>query len=201
MAAPARGGWGVHVRRACSGTYPLLARSFRWVTASEVRPASERDAETMAAIYAAAARQAWAHIYGEQNLEALQPPVDRLRAEIASADPRQHVLVAVREGRVIAFAVVRPSHDEDADSSRVGELSAFYSDPSVWGQGIGRELMASVTETLRQSGFTEATLWTSVDNHRPRRIYEVAGWTLDGTTRDKPWRGSSFRELRYRIKL
>jgi len=41
--------------------------------------------------------------------------------------------------------------------------------------------MASVIETLRQSDFTEATLWTSEDNHRPRRIYETAGWTLDGT--------------------
>jgi len=155
----------------------------------------------MAAIYVTAARQAWMHIYGEASLETLQPPVDRLRAEIASTDPRQQVLVVDREGRVVAFAVVRPSQDEDVDSSRVGELDSFYSDPSVWGQGIGRKLVAAVIEALRQSGFDEATLWTSVDNHRPRRIYEVAGWTLDGATRDKPWRGASFRELRYRIKL
>ncbi|MGZ4394794.1 MAG: N-acetyltransferase family protein [Gaiellaceae bacterium] len=171
------------------------------MTAVEVRPAHERDVETMAAIYVSAARQGWAHIFGRRNLETVQPPVDRLRGEIASADPRQQVLVADREGRVVAYAVVRPSQDDDVDSSRVGELDAFYCDPPVWGQGVGRALMAAVIEALRQSGFVEATLWTSKDNHRPRRIYEVAGWTPDGATREKPWRGANWRELRYRIRL
>jgi L-amino acid N-acyltransferase YncA len=171
------------------------------MTTVEVRPAHESDVETMAALYVTAARQGWAHIYGERNLETVQPPVDHLRGEMASTDPRQQVLVADREGRVIAYAVVRPSQDEDADSSRVGELDALYCDPQVWGQGIGRTLMASAIDALRRSGFAEATLWTSKDNHRPRRIYEVAGWTLDGTTRDKPWRGATWRELRYRFRL
>jgi L-amino acid N-acyltransferase YncA len=171
------------------------------MTAVEVRLADERDVETMAAIYIAAARQGWVHIFGERNLETVEPPVDRLRGEVASADPRQHVLVAASAGRVVAYAVVRPSQDEDADSGRVGELDAFYCDPAVWGQGVGRALLASVIEALRQSGFAEATLWTSPDNHRPRRIYEAAGWTLDGTTRDKSWRGASWPDLRYRITL
>ena len=166
-----------------------------------VRPSDDSDVEAMATIYVSAARAGWAHIFGERNLETVQPPVDRLRGEVASIDPRQQVLVADSDGRVVAFAVVRPSQDEDADSSRVGELDAFYCDPPTWGQGVGRALMASVIETLRQSGFAEATLWTSPDNHRPRRIYEAAGWTLDSTTRDKPWREANWRDLRYRIRL
>jgi GNAT superfamily N-acetyltransferase len=171
------------------------------MAAVEVRLAYESDAETLAAIYVTAARRGWAHIYGEANLETVQPPVDRLRGEIASPDPRQQVLVADTEGRAVAYAVVRPSQDADVDSTRVGELDELYCDPQVWGQGVGRALMASAIETLRQSSFAEATLWTSEDNHRPRRIYEVAGWTLDGTTRDKPWRGATWRELRYRYRL
>lgn len=83
----------------------------------------------------------------------------------------------------------------------VGELDAFFCDLSMWGQGVGRALLASAIDALRESGFTEATLWTSPDNHRPRRIYEAAGWTLDGRTRDKPWREASWRDLRYRITL
>ena len=171
------------------------------MTGVEVRLAHEGDAETMAAIYVTAARQGWAHIFGELNLETVQPPVDRLRGDIACTDPRQQVLVADREERLVAYAVVRPSQDEDAERGRVGELDAFFCDPPLWGQGVGRALMVSVLETLRQSGFVEATLWTSTDNHRPRRIYEVAGWRLDGTTRDKPWLGTTWRDLRYRIKL
>jgi L-amino acid N-acyltransferase YncA len=171
------------------------------VTATEVRPAHDSDVEMMAAIYVAAARQGWAHIYGERNLETIRPPVDHLRAEIACTDLRQQVLVADRNGQVIAYAVIRPSQDEDADGDRVGELDSLYCDPQVWGEGVGRALMAYLIDALRQSSFAEATLWTSKDNHRPRRIYESAGWTLDGATRDKPWCGTTWRELRYRFKL
>ena len=59
--------------------------------------------------------------------------------------------------------------------------------------------MTAVLESLRERGFAEATLWVAEDNHRPRQIYEAAGWTLDGATRDKPWRGATVRDLRYRI--
>jgi L-amino acid N-acyltransferase YncA len=167
----------------------------------EVRSAGDGDVEAMAAIYVDAAREGWAHIFGESALEALEPPVDRLRAELASTDPRRQVLVAEREGRVTGFAVVRPSRDGDADAVKVGELDQLYSDPTVWGQGAGRTLLTAAIETLRETGFAEATLWVAEANHRPRRIYEVAGWALDGVTRDKSWRGASIRDLRYRIKL
>jgi L-amino acid N-acyltransferase YncA len=167
----------------------------------DVRSAADSDIEAMAAIYIEAARAGWARILGTSNLEALEPPVDRLRAEFASTDARQHVLVAEKEGRVIAFAVVRQSRDEDAHGAEVGELEQFYSAPAVWGEGAGRKVMAAALGALRESGFTEATLWVAEENHRPRRIYEVAGWRYDGVTREQPWRGGSVRDLRYRIKL
>ena len=166
-----------------------------------VRPADDRDVEAMAAIYVNAARAGWAHIFDEPSLQVIEAPVDRLRAELASNDSRRQLLVAEREGRVIGFVVVCPSRDTDADSVRVGELDQFYCDPATWGQGVGRELMAAAIDALREHRFTEATLWVAELNHRPRRIYEAAGWTIEGATRDKSWRGTSVRDLRYRITL
>jgi hypothetical protein len=61
--------------------------------------------------------------------------------------------------------------------------------------------MAVAIETLRENRFTEATLWVAEFNHRPRRIYEAAGWMIEGATRDKSWRGTNVRDLRYRITL
>jgi L-amino acid N-acyltransferase YncA len=171
------------------------------MTGIEVRPADESDLEAIAAIYVDAAQAGWAHIFDQPSLKAMEPPVDRLRAELASIDQHRQLLVAESEGRVIAFAVLRPSQDEDTDGIQVGELDQFYSDPAVWGQGAGRTLLAAAFETLRESGFTEATLWVAEENDRPRRIYEAAGWRFDGTTRDKSWRGTSIRDLRYRIRL
>ena len=117
------------------------------MTAVEVRPADDSDVEAMAAIYVNAARAGWAHIFDEPSLKAIEPPVDRLRAELASTDSRQQLLVAERQGRVIGFAVVRPSRDEDA-GVRVGELDQFYCDPPAWGQGVGRQLMAAAIASL-----------------------------------------------------
>jgi hypothetical protein len=71
----------------------------------QVRLAHESDVETMAAIYVAAARKGWAHIFGERNLETVQPPVDSLRDEVTSIDPRRQVLVADSDGRLVAYDV------------------------------------------------------------------------------------------------
>jgi RimJ/RimL family protein N-acetyltransferase len=166
-----------------------------------VRAAREGDAEAMAKIYVAAAREAWAHIYSEAYLASLEPPDEHYRSAISSLEPRSAVLVAEDQGRVVAFAVIRPSQDQDSDPDAVGELNAFYSDPSVWGRGIGRDLLGEVIEALQRNGFSEATLWTAEQNHRPRRIYEAAGWEFDGTNREKMRRGTNSREIRYRITL
>jgi len=166
-----------------------------------VRVGRESDAEAMAQIYVRAANSAWTYLYGAENLAALEAPVDTFRLQLASARPRHCVLVAEEHGEPVAFAATRPSEDDDSVGDRSGELDMFYSDPSVWGRGIGRQLLASVVEELRHRGFTEATLWTAEENHRPRRIYEAAGWRLDGGARERVWRGISFRELRYRIEI
>lgn len=55
--------------------------------------------------------------------------------------------------------------------------------------------------TLREAGFAEATLWTAALNHRPRRIYETAGWSVDGTDRRRSFGGVEFTEVRYRRPL
>jgi hypothetical protein len=93
------------------------------MTGIEVRPADESDLEAIAAIYVDAAQAGWAHIFDQPSLKAMEPPVDRLRAELASIDQHRQLLVAESEGRVIAFAVLRPSQDEDTDGIQVGELT------------------------------------------------------------------------------
>jgi RimJ/RimL family protein N-acetyltransferase len=61
--------------------------------------------------------------------------------------------------------------------------------------------MAAAIQALREDGFSSVTLWTATDNHRPRRIYERAGWRLDGTRRNRNLGGIAFEELRYRTRL
>jgi hypothetical protein len=55
--------------------------------------------------------------------------------------------------------------------------------------------------SLRAAQFREATLWTAAENHRPRRIYEIAGWQVDGTQRRRTFGGVEYTEVRYRLPL
>ena len=110
------------------------------------------------------------------------------------------VLLAEEDGEVVGFAVVRASGDEDA-AAETGELDGLYTDPSVWGTGVGRALLDEAVARLTAAGFEDATLWTAEDNDRPRRIYERAGWVADGRVRTRHMYGVGFDELRYRRPL
>jgi GNAT superfamily N-acetyltransferase len=160
-----------------------------------IRPATSADLDAMIAIKHDAGVAAWAHILPGEVLEAL-PFLDRWADAIDEPDPRVGVLVAASAGQVVGFAVTRPSGDAEADAS-TGELDGFFVDPAQWGIGAGRALLAAATQALRDVGFNRATLWTAEQNHRPRRIYEVAGWRTDGTVRRRAFGGVEFVELRY----
>lgn len=162
-----------------------------------VRRAQAEDWPSMVSAFAAAGRAAWPHILPPKFLADLNPP-DRWREAID--DPSQVVLVIDVGGIEAGFSVLRRSGDPDATPG-IGELDSFYVHPDFWGRGAGRELLRSSVEHLDETGFAEATLWTAELNHRPRRIYEAAGWSLDGGRRERELCGRSFVELRYRIAL
>lgn len=164
-----------------------------------VRSALSSDLDAMRAAKHAAGLAAWAHILPPHVLDGLGFP-DRWTEAVASDDPRTGVLVAELDGEVVGFAVIRPSGDDDAALS-TGELDGFYTAPSSWGKGAGMALLAAATRALRAAGFAEATLWTADDNHRPRRIYEAAGWRTDGTVRKRTFNGHLLVEVRYRRAL
>lgn len=164
-----------------------------------IRPARTTDLTALGTIKHDAGLAAWPHILPRPVLESLPLP-ERWAAAITSSDPRAAVLVAESSARVIGFAITRPSGDDDASDS-TGELDGFYVEPASWGVGAGRSLLAAATARLREAGFLDATLWTAEENHRPRRIYEIAGWRPDGTDRHREFGGVGFVEVRYRIRI
>ncbi|HTQ09555.1 MAG TPA: GNAT family N-acetyltransferase [Fimbriimonadaceae bacterium] len=162
-----------------------------------VRLARPGDWPAMQVAFATAGKAAWTHLFDEEFLGRLAPP-DRWR--LAIEDSAQAVFVAEVEGSVAGFAIVHHSSDEDA-GPETGELDSFYVHAGYWGQGVGRELLRAAVRRLAEMGFTTATLWTAELNHRPRRVYERAGWELDGARRERSLGGRSFIELRYRRDL
>jgi GNAT superfamily N-acetyltransferase len=165
------------------------------VSDPRVRRATERDLPAMLTLKYRAGLAAWQHILPLEVLRGLGMP-ERWLAAVRVPGPRQSVLVADLEGEVVGFAVTGHSGDADA-APGLGELDGFYTDPEVWGRGVGRALLGAATASLAAAGFDAATLWTATRNHRPRRIYERAGWQTDGVTRRRTFGGTEFAEVRY----
>ncbi len=164
-----------------------------------VRRAQPGDLEAMRRAKHAAGLAAWQHILPRPTLERLGMP-PRWEDTVRDPAPRSAALVVELEGSVVGFAIVRPSDDDDALPS-TGELDGFFTLPDAWGRGAGRSLLSAAVEVLRDAGFRQATLWTAADNTRPRRVYDAAGWMIDGAERQRTFDGVNLTEVRYRIRL
>ena len=164
-----------------------------------VHRARPDDGEAIRRVFREAGRAGWSHFLPVEEDPSHGPSSEDWERLIAGFDDAT-VLVAQRSDDVVGFASVRPSLDPDADEG-VGELDTLYVLPSVWGDGVGRKLIDAGLRSLRERGFTEATLWTAEQNHRSRRLYEHAGWRTDGKRRPKAYLGTEFEELRYRVEL
>ena len=166
----------------------------------DIRPAEPRDATALARVHA----RSWPATYrglipddviaGVVAQEAIR--AERFRALIANPDSGRRGWVATDHGTVIGLAFSGPSRDADA-SPGTAEIDAIYLDPDALRQGIGRQLMATVTADLRDRGFATATLWVLDANASARSFYAALGWRPDGATKSEPRPGGVLEEVRY----
>jgi GNAT superfamily N-acetyltransferase len=106
--------------------------------------------------------------------------------------------VAVEGDAICGFATTGPAR---GDAPRAGEVCALYVDPTAWGRGVGRVLMADARTRLSSLGFTEAVLWVLTGNDRADRFYRADGWLPDGRRREEDVWGIRVSNIRYRRLL
>ncbi len=135
-------------------------------------------------------------------LAALSIPerTERWTSILSEAGPDGATFVALIDGRIVGFANVGRSRDDDAGEG-TGELMSIYLLPEQVGMSLGRALLARAVDALRTSGFRAATLWVFESNARARRFYEAAGWSFDGTRTSFELGGATLSEVRYRSAL
>jgi GNAT superfamily N-acetyltransferase len=127
------------------------------------------------------------------------PEPDAQRWYALIEDPAVSMLLAEEEGELLGFSTSGESRDDDANAS-VGEIRSFFVAAGRWGQGVGRALMAAVLDSLRERGFTEATVWSFAANERANRFYESAGFRRDGAEKtEEAW--AHVPEVRFRRSL
>lgn len=161
-----------------------------------VRPAEAGDAEQIAKVHLASWRHAYTGVISEEYLARLdvEGRIARWRTVLAE-EPDTQVWVADDDGHIIGFASLGPSRDEDADRTTM-EIYTIYLEPSVWGQGVARDLMRTVLAAVPEGA--PVTLWVLSANERARHFYRRNGFTPDGVERVEEFDGEALTEVRYR---
>ncbi len=145
-----------------------------------------------------AAALIWARATAARDGDAEIASLDEARPIIAGvlgASPRALLVVAEAGGQAVAFAAVAPV----PGSEEIAELQYLGTDPSAWGTGAARELLAALPTLLRERGFGQARLCVYTDNERAVRLYEGMGWVPDGVPVPHHRTGKS--EQRYMLAL
>jgi GNAT superfamily N-acetyltransferase len=104
------------------------------------------------------------------------------------------------DGEVLGISTCGESRDDDVDES-VGEIRSFFVAPGSWGGGVGRALMDGVLDTLRQRGYSTATVWSFTANDRANAFYEALGFTRDGAEEPTGEEWADIPGIRYRRTL
>jgi GNAT superfamily N-acetyltransferase len=165
------------------------------VSEVEVRRAKVEDATAIAGVHLRTWQSAYRHVFPPDELDALplEPRIAGWQRGLAADD----AICFVAGDPIVGFVFA----ERCADEPEAGEVDAIYVEPSAWGTGAGRRLLARAEDELREQGFDEAILWVLEDNPRARRFYETAGWSLDGGRRTWPQMGVDASVVRYRKRL
>lgn len=147
-----------------------------WDSSSTIRPATPDDAPSVARIYVESWNAGFGPLMPSRSLH--QAEMDRWANELREGPARWWVA----ESDVIdGFVGITPSRDPVRRG--LGELDSIAVDPARWRSGVGRLLMATALQGLREDGYAEGILWTLADYPQGQEFYRATGWTLTNLTR------------------
>jgi GNAT superfamily N-acetyltransferase len=166
----------------------------------EIRPLRPDDVEGVVGVHMGGWLSAYKGIIADEVLDNLDRTawLQRYR-DLAANDGPWHTLIAVADRPLghVTYGPYREQGTEEPDPA-VGEILSIYVDESVYGTGVGAQLMAAALAALLQP---EVRLWVLEENLRARRFYEKWGLRPDGEREIWTPRGTAlgYPEIRYSI--
>jgi ribosomal protein S18 acetylase RimI-like enzyme len=148
----------------------------------KVRPATVRDAKTIAEIHVASWQTAYKDLMPKEDLKSLSVEKRQAfwREAIEYSEPQ--LLVATEADELVGFVGFDRSRDKGTKST-TGEIWALYVIPAHWRQGAGLALWDGAREGLKEEGCTQVTSWVLLGNERALSFYErAAGFKREMTS-------------------
>jgi ribosomal protein S18 acetylase RimI-like enzyme len=154
------------------------------------RMATTLDAAAIGALHVASWRETYPGLLPDEMLAGLSVETRVAKWRTILGDPAAHagtrVHVAEADGHILGFVSCGLQRDEAlANQGLDGEFSAIYVRHCHQGQGIGRQLMKDMAQTLEARGRKGASLWVLRDNAPARRFYERLGGVVVGEKKDE----------------
>jgi GNAT superfamily N-acetyltransferase len=138
-----------------------------------VRPATPRDAKSIAEIHVATWKAAYKDVMPEDYISKMTVEKRQAywREAIEFSEPQ--LLVATHDDQIVGFVGFDRSRDANTRST-VGEIWALYVSPAHWGQGAGLALWDGARDGLKDEGCTQVTIWVLLRNERALQFCEHA---------------------------
>jgi len=147
----------------------------------EVRPATARDAKTIANIEISAAQAAYQGLLSNQQISAMGADKRQVYWLEAIEFSEPQVYVALDGEEVVGFVGFDRSRDPGTPPT-TGEIWAIYVATSHWGRGVGLALWDAAREGLLEEGCNKVTLWLPLGNERALRFHDLAGFKCEMTS-------------------
>ena len=150
-----------------------------------IRPAVPEDADGLSRVRVLTWQAAYRGIIPDDILDNmnLAEETSLWRQRLATITSERSVYIAevvVSEGSqadadrlVVGFGICGPERESDPEYT--GELYALYVLPEYQGQGIGRRLLQTAAEWLKEHGYERMLVYVLRDNYPSRRFYEALG--------------------------
>ncbi len=142
-----------------------------------IREARIEDAAAIAKVHL----EMWKYAYkgqlpdGYLNSLSCEKYFDRWVEKLSIDDPSRTILVCVdASDTIVGFCSFGPSRAKNSQGK--GELYAVYVSPFYKRRGIGKLLMKTAVETLREFGYQKLILCVLKSNTDTHLFYEKMGW-------------------------
>jgi L-amino acid N-acyltransferase len=141
-----------------------------------VRDATEADLCEIAEIYNHAI------LNSSATFDVTTKTVDQWRRLLSYCSEEYPLIVAVTEGRVVGWGMLKPFIDRPA--ARFTTENAVYVDPNCGGKGIGTALMEELIQRARKNGYHAIIAMVVDGNAASERLHEKVGFQRAGLMRE-----------------